>query len=134
MPISIQALATDEQTFHPEWNGQAFTVSYRPKVFTSKFQQDYRKASIDLNTDGEVLGWWYSRVVVSWDVLGADGQPLPLTPEWFATQDVVETNWLWWLVAQINLDRRPKAGLVPNGALSDAGSSATPGTTTSSLV
>lgn len=122
MPVSVHALALNEATVNLEWNGQHFTVAYRPSVFTSKFQKDYLKVIKKTETDAESVAWWISRIVISWDIMGDDGQPLPLTEEWLADQDVVDVPFLWWLVGQINEDRRPKA-TTPNGAVSGDSSS-----------
>lgn len=109
MPISVASLSVNEQTFSPEWNGQSFSVTYRPRVFTSKFQRDYREfyARPDVG-DADAVAWWLARVVVKWDVLGDDGQPLPLSEDWLAGQDVVDVQFLWGVVTLIQMDRVPK--------------------------
>lgn len=118
MPISVNAIKTGEQTFHPEWNGESFAVTYRPDLFTAKFQRQAREKSQQATTDADYAAWWLAQVVVSWEVAGEDGQILPLSEEWLSTQDVLPQRWLWWLIDQITADRLPKVGTSPNGKAS----------------
>lgn len=53
---------------------------------------------------GETYAQWFERHVVAWDLLGEDGEPLPLSPEALGELDL---GILDVVIAAVEADRRP---------------------------
>ncbi len=123
MSVSVHALAINEDTFPAEYNGQQFDVTYRPQALTPGFYKELAEAIAKETHNGQAAAFWINRVVKAWDLVGDDGQPLPLDEKWLANQTVITTTFMWDLARQINEHRSPKGtSSTPNVEPLDVGS------------
>lgn len=80
MPISISALTANRRTLDIDFSGETLRVTYRPAAINAA--QEARE--LEDKADGKhVLSVirTITETVVSWDLMGDDGQPLPLTED-----------------------------------------------------
>ncbi len=80
MPISIAALAANRRTVNIDFDGDTLKVVYRPSAINAA--QEHRELE-DKAVGKYVLSIIHTltETIVSWDLLGDDGQPLPLTED-----------------------------------------------------
>jgi hypothetical protein len=80
VPISISALAANRRTVNIDFSGETLRVTYKPSAINAS--QEERELA-DKETGHHVLSIirTLTETIVSWDLLGEDGQPLPLTED-----------------------------------------------------
>ncbi len=80
MPISISALTANRRTVNIDFSGETLKVTYRPSAINAA--QEERELA-DRETGHHVMSIIRTLIenIVSWDLLGEDGQPLPLTED-----------------------------------------------------
>lgn len=81
MPIKLANLASKTDTATFNFQGDECTIVYRPNWITPERQAALSAAQAEGKADEQfralVIG-----LIESWDVLGDDGQPVPVTDEW----------------------------------------------------
>lgn len=68
-----------------EGDDDTLTIVYRPDVFTPRIERLFQEEAKS-DTPSQAMLTLLPRLVVSWDLLGDDDKPIPLTPE--ALEDV----------------------------------------------
>jgi hypothetical protein len=76
MPINLSNLKNDKRTVTAHYFGDECGVTYRPSELTPTVESAIRDA--EGNT---VLVDTLCKLIVAWEVMGDDGQPLPIEPD-----------------------------------------------------
>lgn len=79
MAISVKKRRKIEKVVTVEYDGETADVRYRPAAITKGLSDDILEQ--DFKTSSQVIAYWLSQVVVSWDVLDEDDKPMEPTPE-----------------------------------------------------
>lgn len=79
MAISVKKRRKIEKVVTVEYDGDSADVRYRPAAITKGLSEEILEQ--DFKTSSQVIAYWLSQVVVSWDVLDEDDKPMEPTPE-----------------------------------------------------
>ncbi len=104
MPIRLSDLKTKSTTFTFDFLGEAVTITYRNGVITPEWES--RRELTDPSRQAQATVLALSEIVASWDVLGDDGQPVPVTVE---TLTPMPLQFLNRVLEEVMADMRPKA-------------------------
>lgn len=117
MPIRIADLLKKTRPITVEVEGETIALDYRPLWFNSRVEGQLRDAR-EGKLASEDLVLMFCECVATWEVLGPDGQMLPITPAAIAEYDVPHT-FLRLVLNAVAEDQRVGKGIAPT---SDAGS------------
>ena len=78
MPIRLSQVGKQQKTATVAYDGETVDIVYRPGAFTPRVEARINEAQKD-STVSQELAQILSEVIISWDVLDDDGQPLPPT-------------------------------------------------------
>jgi len=78
MPLRLGDLYARDVPLTIDVDGEQLNVTYRPSVITGEFIQQFERGTF---AEGYDL---LARALVSWDLLGDDNEPLPITEETLA--------------------------------------------------
>jgi len=79
MPIKLSEMGAKQKTATVSYLGETVNIVYRPAVITPRHEAQLSEQSGQKAIEGLVAQ--LVEIVVSWDVLGADGKPLKPTTE-----------------------------------------------------
>jgi hypothetical protein len=79
MPISMNHIKNDKRHLTLEYAGESFGVVYLPSQITPNIMAEMREANEDGNEQYNVDA--LCRLLISWEVEGDDGQPVPIEHE-----------------------------------------------------
>lgn len=79
MPIRLADLRKETRPITFEFAGEPVTVSYSPGAFTPELEDEANLA--EANHQLRAMAQMLSKILVAWDVMGDDGQALPVTLE-----------------------------------------------------
>lgn len=111
MPVRLSELRANVRTVAIPVDGDVLNVTYRPSGITPEVEDRLDEATSKQRI-GESLMTLLAAALVSWDLLGDDGKPLPVTVE---TMRVLPLSFLAKLVQAVTADMRPNA---PSGGSS----------------
>lgn len=76
MPISVSHLKNDKRNLDLEYSGETVHIVYKPSELTPTVMAEMREANEEGNDffTTDIL----CKLLVEWDVMGEDGQPLPI--------------------------------------------------------
>ena len=97
MPISLAELQNNTRTLTVDYDGQKVTVVYRPALLTTAGSDGFAK----LNIVGQM-----EQLLVSWDVMGDDDKPAPVTGELLG---MLPARFLAHIADAVAGDMRPNA-------------------------
>jgi hypothetical protein len=104
MAISVQKLNNIQRTVIIPFDGDEINVTYKLSAINSKLS-DWLD---DHGSDRRSILGWLERVLVRWDILGSDGDPIPVTSEAMETYQL-PTPLLRMVWAAVNEDASPNA-------------------------
>jgi len=113
MAIRVNELKSMSRTVKVEFFGESCDVTYALGAITTEMQDEIRLATE--TGDESFLIAQFRHIVTGWDVLGEDGEPLPLTEEALRPLPI---PFLASVLEQVVTDR----GNSPKGSNSGAGS------------
>lgn len=124
MPISLADLQQNVAKLSLKLGDDDLTVSYRPGLITQAMRNNLIRGAIAFVVDGEdVDGAWrryfdaIASLLVSWDILGEDDKPLPITTETLAT---LPLGFIEALIGEVAKDARKNPQIVPTSRATSA--------------
>ena len=115
MPISLSALTADRRTVRVPFGDDTLTLTYRPSAVNAKQEArelEEREKGQHLMAQARSL----AEIVESWDVLGDDGQPLPVSAEVLAGLGLDVTSKLTRAILDDLLPNRTPPAVSRNGS------------------
>jgi hypothetical protein len=100
MAIRLADLTANERSCVVTFDGETAEVHYRPSAYTPRLEGDFARV-LQNGTPGNAIASLLAGVLLSWDVLGADGQALDVTVE---TMVEMPTRFLSTVMEQITED------------------------------
>ena len=104
--MKLSPLTATTRQIDVDYYGSAVAVTYRPGVLTPD-EDDRIQAAREANTLTDALIDLLMRMLVTWDVEGDDGKPLPIEA---ATLRVLPNALLLKIMAAVQEDMVPNAG------------------------
>lgn len=105
MPVRMNHLRDDRKTFQMPVGDETLTITYRPNAITTALEDAIHDLAKD-QRGGAGLAKMLSEAVVSWDLLGDDDQPVPLTEAGLRPLPIA---FLSQVATAIGMDLRPNA-------------------------
>lgn len=98
MPVSLSDLRNDSRNIRIFFSGSDLNVEVFPHRLTNDVLDQFRDASEDRDYDGMARA--FNQVVVSWDLLGEDGEPMPIDGNTFRVISTSIINHIWTEIAE----------------------------------
>lgn len=115
MPITLADIAVDRRELSIPIGDGVLNIVYNLAGLTPQVEAQFRRAAQE-QQNGEALVAFLTPLLLSWDLLGEDGQPLPVTAEILQTLPLA---FLARLVEAIGADIAPN----PTSVAASAGGS-----------
>lgn len=112
MPITLAEIAVDRRELSIPIGNGVLNIAYNLAGLTPQVEAQFRRAARE-DRNGEALVTFLQPLLLSWDLLGEDGQPLPITEE---TLQTLPLAFLAQLVEAIGADTAPNPTSVATSA------------------
>lgn len=93
MPVSLSDLRNDSRKIRIFFSGDDLNIEVFPHRLTNDVLDQFRDASED--RDYDAMARAFGQVVVSWDLLGDDGEPMPIDGDTFRVISTSIINHIW---------------------------------------